>query len=130
MGVFDEIECELPLPETPEPCPGRIFQTKSFEDPYMEHYKITGDGRLLHQKWWSRDNQEWVEVPHHGDIEFGTISLHRGQFTGGVWDYRARFTEGRCTKIGLAKFSPMDPALVKRIEDDDAARNIARKAQP
>jgi hypothetical protein len=131
MGMFDYIRCEMPLPVTPEPPPDGEFQTKDTPAQYLDNYKITRDGRLLHEQydmrweedakaplgiWQRRDGKRWVEVPFHGDIEFGTISLHRGQFTGGDWDYLARFTEGVCASIQLVNFSPTDPERVAKIE--------------
>jgi hypothetical protein len=133
MGMFDYITCEMPLPETPEPPPGTVFQTKDVPTPqlYMENWKITADGRLLHEEcdyemvkdpaaplgWWQRrNNKRWVEVPFHGDISFGTISTHQWRYTGGNWDYRARFTEGRCVRIELDEFTPTDAEKVRQID--------------
>ncbi len=46
MGMFDEIRCEVPLPDG-----GRVadvqFQTKTFPCPCMQRYVITQAGRLV-----------------------------------------------------------------------------------
>lgn len=44
MGLFDEITCEFPLPDT-DVSADEVFQFKEF-DPYMRRYKITRE-RLL-----------------------------------------------------------------------------------
>jgi hypothetical protein len=46
MSMFDNIQCEYPLPGLPE---GLIieFQTKSFDCPFLDNYKITKQGELL-----------------------------------------------------------------------------------
>ncbi len=110
MGMFDYMRCEMPLPE-PAPPPDTLFQTKDVPTAqlYLEHWKITADGSLLHEEsdyrmvedaqaplgfWQMRENKRWVPVDHHGDIEF----YHLGD-DGQWWAYKARFTEGRCTRI-------------------------------
>jgi hypothetical protein len=56
MGLFDYIKCEYPLPEgAPNVAE---FQTKDAqEDPYMETFRITKEGRLIHETC------QYVEVP-------------------------------------------------------------------
>ena len=46
MGMFDYIRCDYPLPDG-KPTPPDLFQTKDFLVPYMEHYTITAEGRLI-----------------------------------------------------------------------------------
>jgi hypothetical protein len=137
MGLFDYVRCEMALPETPLPPADEIFQTKTFEDPYMETYVITADGRLVKREverefvkdelsllggFFKPISERDVELPYHGDVHFGTISLHRGQFSGGEWDYRARFTDGRCVGVFLEGFSPPDPERVEEIDAWHASR--------
>lgn len=48
MGLFDYIKCEYPLPD--EAHQGMLYQTKcAREDPYMETFRITKAGRLIHE---------------------------------------------------------------------------------
>lgn len=49
MGMFDEVICEMPLPDGWE---HPVFQTKDFEDPYLDKYVIRADGRLIRKKPW------------------------------------------------------------------------------
>lgn len=69
MGMFDYIECEYPLPDGFVPPPGWEFQTKDTEAMYMEVYRITKDGRLIHEAC----DYEIVpeeERPYYGKPEF------------------------------------------------------------
>jgi hypothetical protein len=45
MGMYDQIQCDAPLPDGYNGASAR-FQTKSFPDPGMQGYKITGTGKL------------------------------------------------------------------------------------
>jgi len=95
MGMFDYIRCDMPLPETPMPAPHGLFQTKDTPDQYLSEYRICKDGRL----WREVDEGGEVSPPFHGDVDFYTIG-DKGQW----WEYRARFTEGVCSKIILVEF--------------------------
>lgn len=46
MGMYDEIQCDAPLPDGYEGARVR-FQTKSFPDPGLQHYRITSSGKLI-----------------------------------------------------------------------------------
>lgn len=46
MGMFDEIHCDAALPDCRDP-PDKCFQTKSFPQPCMCRYRITGAERLI-----------------------------------------------------------------------------------
>ncbi len=110
MGLYDEITCEYPLPDTAER--GQRFQTKSL-DPAMVHYTITDDGRLILHEFRYEDVPE-EERPYYGkpewahpfmqlagsiraipvadvDVDFhGDLVMYRDDRT-----YKVRFTEGR-----------------------------------
>jgi hypothetical protein len=121
MGMFDELNCEYPLPDAE--VQDKLFQTKSLEC-LMERYTISRDGRLIHHKvryeavpeeerpYWG--TPEWdespltrmigflkavpvgnVEVAYHGDIYFGTTVGSREEGNLEWYEYQARFTEGR-----------------------------------
>lgn len=49
MGLFDYLRSEYPLPEgIPQTT---VFQTKDAqEQPYMERFRITKEGRLIHER--------------------------------------------------------------------------------
>ena len=48
MGLFDYVKVNYPLPGLPEELRNCQFQTKSFDNPYLETYVIEAGGRLLH----------------------------------------------------------------------------------
>lgn len=128
--MFDYIKCELPLPKTDVQPPGCVFQTKDTPDQYMTVYTITKDGNLSWRPYlmdevskserpypddngllglmgsYRRVEGEPENVDFHGDIFFYTSKEPDGWF-----EYRARFTEGRCSKIDLIEFTP--PAVAK-----------------
>ena len=114
MGMFDYIKCEVQLPGysfiTDEE-----FQTKSFDN-YMHHYVITAKGDIYRELW----DYDWVDEPTHflgwyerkipesyrreyltdlhGDVIFYT---GRRPENGKWYDYFARFTEGKLTRIWM-----------------------------
>jgi hypothetical protein len=47
--MFDIVTVEYPLPD-PGAAEVMEWQTTDFPDPFMENYKITVDGRLLHER--------------------------------------------------------------------------------
>ncbi len=91
MGMFDDLLCEAPLPETPAPPNVALFQTKSLPDPRMRTFIIKRDGRLVHLM----DDGEKIEIEHHGDIYFHELDSETNEW----WEYVARFTEGRLSRI-------------------------------
>jgi hypothetical protein len=46
MGMYDEIQCDAPLPDGNKATRER-FQTKSFPNPGMQRFRITGTGKLI-----------------------------------------------------------------------------------
>ena len=127
MGMFDYIRCEAPLPETPLPPPDEL-QTKDTPDQYLTTYTITADGRLTWRPYdletvppeerefpnpahpWHghgsvrRVERDEEDVPFHGDICF-----YGGGREEGWWEYTARFTDGRLTRIMLDRCPPPAP---------------------
>lgn len=129
MGMFDYIRCEMPLPET-DIMPGTIeFQTKDTPDQGMTLYTIKADGRIYWKPYEmvsapkserpypdaaeddfrsifgsiTRKEKEEEAIDLHGDISFYEFA------DGNWWEYRARFTEGVCSKIDLVRFEPKHP---------------------
>lgn len=148
MGMYDEITCEYPLPKSGYlVLPGHTFQTKSFEN-LLDKYTITTDGKLiLHNEVWEPVPEEdrpyygkpewekplgaWVgsmraipagdeEIPHHGDIYFYDVFRVRSEGGARVWlEYRARFTEGRLSRIEVADVRDLPPTRRVRLGDSE-----------
>lgn len=122
MGMFDDIRCEVPLPDGWE---HPSFQTKSL-DCEMALYRITADGRLEREvfelepdgppgphpffKDWKdhqpmkRANERWEPQEFHGDLFFYSYAGDINGPDGIEWhEYRARFTEGRLSSLIVAR---------------------------
>lgn len=109
MGVFDYLNCKIPLP-VPAPR-GEGFQTKSFES-FANNYEIREDGTLWREEYdtvdrsdpnakgptriigmMSRENERWVPYKHTGTVTFYT-SDH------GFWiEYQAYFEDGKLLSL-------------------------------
>lgn len=136
MGMYDEIRCEYPLPESGyRVLPGHTFQTRSFWRG-MDRYTITTERILiLHHEVWEKVPQaerewddllgEWVEpmravpagnerIPYHGDVYFDDSFAIRDEAGQVYIKYKARFTEGRLSRIEVEEVR--DLALTKTIE--------------
>jgi len=85
MGMFDEVQCEAPLPDGYEG-PGERFQTKSFPDPGMQRYKITSTGRLM-------------DVLGHDLEPDGYIAFYTTDEDATWREYRAHFRSGQLHEI-------------------------------
>jgi hypothetical protein len=114
MGMFDYIKCEVQLPGYSY-ITDEKFQTKSFEC-LLENYVIS-DNRQIYRELW---DYEWIDntdslfgkqlvkvdgtyrrdylTDLHGDIIFYT---ERPPADGKWYDYFARFTEGKLTRIWM-----------------------------
>lgn len=93
MGLFDDVRCDVPLPDGFEGGRWGQFQTKTFPEPYMEKYTITREGRLLHQP---SLKHEPTDTNYHGILNF------YGGDTEGEWrEYNAKFTDGQLVDIAL-----------------------------
>jgi hypothetical protein len=88
--MFDIVIVEVPLPDAGA-AQVREWHTKDFLDPFMENYKITPDGRLLHELMHLEDRSDpqypigsierlagsatrihdgWRDVQFHGILHF------------------------------------------------------------
>lgn len=123
MGMFDELECEYPLPHSEYQ--ESVFQTKSL-DRLMHRYRITQDGQLLcfpALGWFADGENEPVTRPepervaYHGDLRFYTsFSLDATHCR--ILEYEARFTNG-----GLE--------WLRTVEDRvDEQKPVVREPQP
>lgn len=120
MGMFDNVVCDYPLPDE-RAKEVREWQTKSFEWPFLDTYRITPEGRLLHQEWhmeedptrpplgldpfvpaMTRVNDGWTDVEYHGVLNFyGNVG---DNYDGANWyEYNATFTHGHLEKIERMK---------------------------
>jgi len=69
MGMYDNVKCEYPLPDTPPEIQKDVFQTKAFGDGFvggfLDSYTITKEGKLiLHKSMWESVPEE--ERPFYG----------------------------------------------------------------
>jgi hypothetical protein len=104
MGSFDNVKCNVPLPDGRTP-PGRWFQTKSLYR-RMERFTITDQGRLIHHQCRLEEAGKReirpglvfpkyrsvavadVDMDYHGDILLcGTVDAKYAEFV-------ARFAHG------------------------------------
>lgn len=69
MGMFDYVECNYQLPDTPASVQKEVFQTKSFGDGFtggfMDKYTITKEGELVLHK------TNWEVVPEEKRSYYG-----------------------------------------------------------
>lgn len=97
MGLFDEVKCEVPLPDGK---PAVVFQTKTFEEPYLEKYTIRADGRLIHDK-----PRYDIDPPDaaHGPVDtnyHGVLNFYNYDTGSGEWrEFDAKFTDGNLVSI-------------------------------
>jgi hypothetical protein len=96
MGMFDDVVCEMPLPDNK---PGNRFQTKDFDEPYLEKYTITTDGRLLRDDpWWKRPKGKRsapVDMNFHGVLNFYDFNFETKEWR----EFNAKFTDGKLVSI-------------------------------
>lgn len=117
MGMFDYVvpECELPDEA------GRLvreWQTKDFDAPFMDTYRITAEGRLMEEVYHIEDRSDknapegsvmrllgimtkvhegWRDANFHGVLNFYGSTSHDWK---GEWiEYNATFTHGALEKI-------------------------------
>lgn len=104
MGMFDEIRCEVPLPDAGDTA-GIWFQTKSFPDPGMQRFTITSAGRLI--------NSLGNDLEPDGYIAFYTTeracSLETDTPERRWREYRARFVAGQLQSIVRVEERSDDP---------------------
>lgn len=92
MGLFDEIRCEVALPD--DACEaGTSFQTKSFPYPCMCRYRITASGRFI--------DLDGNDLEPSGYITFYADPKDRapGDKAFALVVYRAKFSDGNLDSI-------------------------------
>lgn len=114
MGMFDEVTVNFSLPKGIVPGTAKVWQTKTFEYPFMEQYIITENGRLLKEKCHYEDKSNpkakgimrlfgmmskvhdgWEDTNYHGILEIHTV------YKDFYYSCTAKFTNGKCIKIKL-----------------------------
>lgn len=102
MGMFDEVICEVDLPDGWK---HPVFQTKDFEDPYLNKYVIRADGRLIRKKpWYQCEISADTDTNYHGLLRFYSYEGDPNQETPieDRWhEYEAKFTDGALQEIRL-----------------------------
>ncbi len=117
MGLFDYVRVECPIEGVDDPATYE-WQTKDFDWPYMETYRITAEGRLLHSDYHIEDrsdktaepgsfasfagmlthvHDEWRDMNYHGDLSFGAWIADDKRSI----EATARFTDGQVVRIAL-----------------------------
>lgn len=89
MGMFDEIRCEVALPDGYD-TEGVGFQSKSFPDCGLCRYTITAVGRLLDAAGNDLEPEGYLIFYTSDDSEIGEDRWH---------EYRARFVAGQLQDI-------------------------------
>ena len=127
MGMFDTVIPEYELPDSPpKQClSGRDlwWQTKDFDCPMMDNYRISAAGRLEREvghsepceapadtpeslkpfrtQRWVQDG--WEDMNHHGTLNFYAYAGYGDSAKGydpSLWyEYDATFTDGQLTSI-------------------------------
>jgi len=120
MGMYDELTCEMPLPEQPRPPECRVFQSKDTPAQLLERYTITIVGRLIHHTVRYEEVPESerpyphmpfigcmravptgdVDTNYHGMLEFYTYDSRTNEW----WSYEAKFTDGQCVDIRCLEY--------------------------
>ena len=76
MGIFDSVKINYILPDSGDLVGKEVFQTKSFDDSFMDNYTITEDGKLiLHKETWEVVPEE--ERPYYGKPEWNQNPINQ-----------------------------------------------------
>jgi len=87
MGVYDEIYCEVKLPDRAVPA-DTWFQTKSLPWSGFIRYRITASGRLVDEGGRDLEPTGYIDFLGHDD-----------ESPNGLVEYRARFVDGALKSI-------------------------------
>lgn len=94
--MFDDVVCEVPLPDGK---PGKYFQTKTFDAPYLEKYTITAEGRLFKDDpWWERPKgaePKPEDMNFHGVLNFYDYNTETKEWR----EFNAIFEHGQLERI-------------------------------
>lgn len=111
MGMFDDVICEVELPDgKPNKCG---FQTKDL-DCQLDKYTITKDGRLTRARYrWNEAQNEYVPdgadvIQHHGYLNFYDYNSDTKEWR----EFNAKFTDGKLVEIVTVtkeRYAPAPP---------------------
>jgi len=97
MGMFDNVVVDLPIEGVADP-KSVEWQTKDFDMPALDVYRINAAGRLERQRsvWDEKEEvcralDEWDDLDYHGDLLFYGFE---GEDRDGLTRVRARFAHG------------------------------------
>lgn len=127
MGMFDIVIPECPLPDVSAKLVDE-WQTKDFDEPFMNSYRIGADGRLyveiVHFEdlsefaltgagdrfagCMSRVHERWQDMAFHGVLNFYGFPGHD---VNDWYEYDATFTHGQLEKIERVTDAEPVPAL-------------------
>lgn len=139
MGMFDNITCEYPLPgPAPVEVKAWVFQTKDTPTQFLEHYRITAEGKLQHRDVRYEDRSdptkegiegllgcltrvygEWVDEANFvGRLNFygsNVVASGPGVYTkngeDAIWvEYEAVIVDGQLIRIKEVEYR-VEPAL-------------------
>ena len=95
MGMFDDVTCEMPLPDGFD---GGGFQTRDLGCE-LASYRITKSGGLVCEKDGMFTVTAGTLDDYHGILNFYTIEVDPNDGTS-VWhEYSAKFADGKCAEI-------------------------------
>jgi hypothetical protein len=134
MGMFDNVRCEIPLPDGWD---GKGMQTKDLGCT-MSTVTITAEGRLVGslREWWWEEHKPERDLDFHGDFNFYGSEGQYGTPEYKWHDYVARFTEGRLNWIRSTSDSDGSaeggetPKSGSTEGDSAGAKHIARPNAP
>ena len=89
MGMFDIVMCQYKLPV--RGVHHLDYQTKDFDDQYLNHYIITKDGKLLRTKYYGEKCHEYID--YTGEVDLLGWSLKTGYI-----HLLATFKDGKISK--------------------------------
>ena len=124
MGLFDELRCDLLLPDGWRPPEGTWFQTKDTPDQYLSRYVLTDRGGLR------QEGQESL-MPFHGALTFyatningidGEVCCTRDNAPPWEAEYVALFDHGTLLKLEGQRVLLPDRRQVSRAVFDQSRR--------
>lgn len=114
MGMFDNVIPEFPLPDEGAKRVNE-WQTKDFDAPFMDKYRITPEGRLLEELYDIEDQSDPTAEPgtlaslrgmmtrvnvRERDMDYHGVLNFYGTTADGEWfEYNATFTHGALEKV-------------------------------
>jgi hypothetical protein len=108
MGLYDEIYCEVDLPDRNVPA-DTWFQTKSLPWSGFNRYRITATGRFVDEDGRDLEPTGYIDFVAHDDCAPNELVEYRARFVKGVLENIAKITDSDDRIYGLESirwFSP------------------------